>query len=132
MLDTNSIIAKAPVTPMAEVAATATTEKASTNVKRQEQQQAVHNDYSSQTKKDVVKEQETHKSSKRLIDELNQDLNLFNTRVAFSVDERTNKTLVQIIDNESNDVIRQVPAEYLLEVSQNITELIGLLVDEKV
>ena len=132
MLDTNSIIAKAPVTPMAEVAATATTEKASTNVKRQEQQQAVHNDYSSQTKKDVVKEQETHKGSKRLIDELNQDLNLFNTRVAFSVDEKTNRTVVQIIDNESNDVIRQVPAEYLLEVSQNITELIGLLVDEKV
>jgi flagellar protein FlaG len=132
MLDTNSIIAKAPVTPMAEVAATATTEKASTNVNRQQQQQAVHNDYSSQTKKDVVKEQETHKGSKRLIDELNQDLNLFNTRVAFSVDEKTNRTVVQIIDNESNDVIRQVPAEYLLEVSQNITELIGLLVDEKV
>jgi hypothetical protein len=44
MLDTNSIIAKSPVTPMAEVAATATTEKASTNVRRQQQQQAVNTD----------------------------------------------------------------------------------------
>jgi flagellar protein FlaG len=59
-------------------------------------------------------------------------MSLFNTRVAFSVDERTNKTVVQIIDNASNDVVRQVPPEYLLEVSQNITELIGLLVDKKV
>jgi len=130
MLDTNSIIAKAPVVPVAEVAAAATTEKASTNVKRQEQQQAINTDYSSLTKKEVGREA-TQKSDKKLIDELNRDMSLFNTRVAFSVDERTNRTVVQIIDNESNDVIRQVPAEYLLEVSQNITELIGLLVDEK-
>ena len=132
MLDTNSIIAKSPVTPMAEVAATATTEKASTNVRRQQQQQAVNTDYSSQTKKDIGKEPATQEGHEKLIDELNRDMSLFNTRVAFSVDERTNKTVVQIIDNASNDVVRQVPPEYLLEVSQNITELIGLLVDKKV
>ena len=132
MLDTNSIIAKAPVTPMAEVAATATTEKSSTNVSRQQQQQAVQSDYSSQAKKDVDREQTTDKGHAKLIDDLNRDMSLFNTRVAFSVDERTNRTVVQIIDNTSNDVVRQVPPEYLLEVSQNITELIGLLVDKKV
>lgn len=132
MLDTNGIIAKNPVVPVAELAATATAEKISTSTR---QQQSINTNYSDQIKKDVAKdvavEEKPEKRYEKLIDELNTELSLFNTRVAFSVDEKTNKTVVKIIDNSNNNVIKQFPPEYLLKVSQKITELIGLVVDEK-
>jgi flagellar protein FlaG len=131
MLDTNSIIAKNPVTPMAEVPATPTAEKASTNVNRQ--QQSLKTKDSVQLKKENIAEQKSvEKSSEKLVDELNKELSILNTRLSFSVDEKTNKTVVRIIDTSNNDVIKQFPPEYLLKVSQKITELIGLVVDEKI
>ena len=132
MLDTNAIIAKTPVVPVAELAATATTEKLSTSTK---QQQSINTNYSDYIKKDVAKEtaveEKPEKMYEKLVDELNKDLSLFNTRVAFSIDEKTNKTVVKVIDNSNNNVIKQFPPEYLLKVSQKITELIGLVIDEK-
>ena len=128
MLDTNGIIAKTPVVPVAEVAATATAEKISTNAK---QKQPVNTNHSNQVKKEATVEDKPQKRNEKLIDDLNKELSLLNTRLAFSVDEKTNKTVVKIIDNSNNSVIKQLPPEYLLKVSQKITELIGLVVDEK-
>lgn len=128
MLDTNSIIAKAPVVPVAEVAASANSEKVSAD---EVKKQRVNNtEQPSQVKKEDGKEQ-LKASHDSIIDELNKDLSFLNTRVAFSIDEKTNKTIVKIINNSNNDVIKQLPPEYLLKVSQRITELIGLVVDKK-
>ena len=126
MLDTNSIIAKTPVIPVAEVAASATPEKVSPD----DVKQRINTHYSGQIKKEDNREN-VQKNNEKIIDELNKDLSVFNTRVAFSIDEKTNKTVIKIIDNSNNDVIKQLPPEYLLKVSQRITELIGLIVDKK-
>lgn len=49
----------------------------------------------------------------------------------FSVDEATKRISIKVIDKESKNIIREIPAEESLEVLAKIWELAGILVDEK-
>jgi flagellar protein FlaG len=40
----------------------------------------------------------------------------------FSVDEQTGRTVVKVIDHETKDIIRQIPAEEILEVARRVAE----------
>lgn len=55
-----------------------------------------------------------------------QNLNDYvqNTRreLNFSVDEETGRTVVKVIDHESKKVIRQIPAEEILDVARRVAE----------
>ena len=49
--------------------------------------------------------------------------------VRFENDTETNEMVVKIVDNESDEVIRQVPPEEMLELTQRLEELRGNLVN---
>jgi flagellar protein FlaG len=40
----------------------------------------------------------------------------------FSVDELTGRAVVKVIDHETKDLIRQIPAEEILEVARRVAE----------
>lgn len=67
-----------------------------------------------------------------IIKELNQFIQIFNTKIAFEIDKETKKTILRIVDVETNEVIRQIPPEELLKISRRISELLGLIINEKV
>jgi len=67
-----------------------------------------------------------------IIKELNQFIQIFNTKIAFEIDKETKKTILRIVDVETNEVIRQIPPEELLQISRRISELLGLIINEKV
>jgi flagellar protein FlaG len=83
------------------------------------------------TKQKPTVEQQPLVNVHAIIGELNNALKVITTRVAFSVDKTTGKTVVKIIDEDSEQVIRQIPPEQMLRIAQRITELLGLLVDER-
>jgi flagellar protein FlaG len=129
MIDTTNILASKPIPIVQEVTPAANSEKVSNEIKQQQPQTS-----SGQSQSDKTKGKDAQLSAKeleQLSKQLNEELNVFNTRVAFSIDDKTKKTVVKIIDSSNNEVIRQVPPDYLLKISQNISELLGLLVDEK-
>ncbi|EKD33602.1 MAG: Flagellar protein FlaG protein [uncultured bacterium] len=51
--------------------------------------------------------------------------------VRFENDERSKELIVKIVDSETQEVIRQVPAEELLGMKAALAELQGNLVDTK-
>ena len=67
-----------------------------------------------------------------IIKELNQFIQIFNTKIAFEIDKETKKTILRIVDVETNEVIRQIPPEELLKISRRISELLGLIINEKI
>ncbi len=67
-----------------------------------------------------------------VIGELNQFIQIFNTKIAFEIDKETKKTILRIVDVETNEIIRQIPPEELLKISKRISELLGLIINEKV
>lgn len=51
--------------------------------------------------------------------------------IQFSVDNSTGETVVKVVDQATNQVIRQIPSKEMLEISQALDHLQGLLVKQK-
>ena len=61
--------------------------------------------------------------------QLNAAVKTIGTSLSFSIDSVTNRTVVTVTDAQTHEVIRQIPSEEVLKVSQQITELLGVLFD---
>ena len=55
---------------------------------------------------------------------------LHDVAIQFSVHEETGKTMIKIVDKESNKVIREIPSEEDLERSEQLRIYVGRLFDE--
>jgi flagellar protein FlaG len=64
-----------------------------------------------------------------VVQELNKAMQIVNTSLSFSVDQNTKQTVVKVTDVNTKEVIRQIPSEEMLRVSQRIAELLGVLYD---
>lgn len=65
------------------------------------------------------------------IDRVNDTFELHKRSVRFKIHERTNEVMVKIVDAETEEVIREIPPEKLLDMFANMLELAGLIVDER-
>lgn len=63
------------------------------------------------------------------IEKANQKLLLYDSRVEFSIHEKTRQIMVKIYKND--EVIREIPPEKILDMVAKMMELAGILVDEK-
>ncbi len=51
--------------------------------------------------------------------------------VTFSIDQDSGKTVVKLLDNQTNEVIRQFPSKEMLAIAKDMTQYKGLLISEK-
>ena len=49
----------------------------------------------------------------------------------FSLDDETGKTVVKVVDATTNELIRQIPSEEMLEIARALDRLQGILVRQK-
>jgi flagellar protein FlaG len=78
---------------------------------------------------------ETQPLSKERQDALNETVERLNeqmkSHMSFSIDKTTDRTVIQVEDVKTGEVIRQIPNETVLRVSHNLEKVKGLLLDEK-
>ncbi|HEX5330580.1 flagellar protein FlaG [Sulfuricurvum sp.] len=67
----------------------------------------------------------------KLIDQLNQSLNPFNTALKFGFDNSSDDFYVSVIDTKSNRMLRRFPVEQAEQLLPKIQEVNGLLFDQK-
>ncbi len=77
-------------------------------------------------------ERDGSKDLNRAVDKLNQTAELFNRHLKFKIHEGTKRTVVQIIDNESDKVIQEFPLEKVLDMLANLEKTVGMLIDRLV
>lgn len=63
--------------------------------------------------------------------EANQALEVVNTQLVFRVHEGTGRPLIKLVESSTQEVIREIPAEKMLDVLEGIWEWAGLIVDRK-
>lgn len=51
--------------------------------------------------------------------------------IKFSMHEETNRIMVQVIDEATQEVIKTIPSEELLDLAATIGDLVGTLIDER-
>ncbi len=73
------------------------------------------------------------KNSEEAIQELKNTLEeIKHNRLEFSVHEDTGRTVVKIIDQDTGEVIKQLPPEELLDLAEKLKEMSGVLFDKKI
>ncbi|MFT9494672.1 flagellar protein FlaG [Anaerosolibacter sp.] len=66
-----------------------------------------------------------------IIEKSNQDLQMQNTSLKFSIHEKTKQILVKLVDNDTKEVVREIPPEKILDMVAAMLERTGLFVDKK-
>ncbi|SEO57472.1 flagellar protein FlaG [Aquisalimonas asiatica] len=65
------------------------------------------------------------------INQINEAVQLVRTDLEFSVDDDTGRAVVKVLESRSDEVIRQIPAEEILTIAENIEEMRGILFDDQ-
>ncbi|MDW7651577.1 MAG: flagellar protein FlaG [Bacillota bacterium] len=65
------------------------------------------------------------------VEQLNQTTEAFNIQLRFKLHEASERIMVQVVDTESEEVIKEIPPEKLLNLAAQIQDMIGLLLDAK-
>jgi flagellar protein FlaG len=69
-------------------------------------------------------------SIQELADRIGEQINIERRNLSFSIDDSTGNVVVQVIDAETDEVIRQVPSEEFQRLAQAMADLRGRLLDE--
>lgn len=69
---------------------------------------------------------------KRMIDQANRSLAEHHTQLSFSIHERTREVVVKVLDTDSGEVLKEIPAEKTLDRLAAVLEDIGWIIDRKV
>lgn len=65
--------------------------------------------------------------------DLEQDMSrLHNVALKFDLHEATGRTMVKVIDRETEEVIREFPPEKVLDLAAKMEEMLGILFDQKI
>lgn len=67
------------------------------------------------------------------VDKLNKAMEIFsNNEVRFSIHEKTKHIMVQVIKQETKEVIAEYPPKKILDLVAQLQEMVGIIVDKRV
>ena len=66
------------------------------------------------------------------IKQANKALEGTNRRFEYSVHEQSNTIMIKVINSDTDEIIREIPPERILNLIAKLWELAGLIVDKKV
>ena len=92
-------------------------------VEASENKDSSYNKASSQNQAEANQEQ-LHKA----VENLNKMMS--NSEAIFGYHEETNRVTIKIVDKDTKEVIREIPAEKTLDMIAKVWEMAGLMVDE--
>ena len=97
----------------------------SNNKKTNKQTQSLQErkEYNQQELEDEVRE--SVKDVNEIVDKVKEGL-------SFQIHEDTEELMVQVIDVNTDEVIKELPPEEMLDLKARINEMVGILIDEKV
>ena len=71
------------------------------------------------------------KEMEKTVAQINRTTEAFNISFRFKLHEGSERYIMQVVDIERNEVIKEIPAKKLLDLAAHIKDMIGLLLDEK-
>ncbi|MDH5517315.1 MAG: flagellar protein FlaG [Gammaproteobacteria bacterium] len=80
-------------------------------------QQAVKKEATLQAEQQVSQEK-----AREVVEQLNNHAQLVNRDLHFSVDDDSGRTVIKVINSETAELIRQIPSEEVLKLSETIRE----------
>jgi flagellar protein FlaG len=82
--------------------------------------------------KNIYNQKELEKEVKKSVKDVNEIVNQVKEGLSFQIHEDTEELMVQVIDVNTEEVIKELPPEEMLDLKARIHEMVGILIDEKV
>jgi flagellar protein FlaG len=89
------------------------------------QTQSLPKDQSQNTPRDL-----SRKDISEIVDRLNKGVQEIHERMSFSYHEKTQRIIVKVLNSETNEVVREIPAKEAIKLLEHIQDFLGMLVDE--
>ncbi|HJV73628.1 MAG TPA: flagellar protein FlaG [Noviherbaspirillum sp.] len=65
------------------------------------------------------------------VKQINETLKKMSQNLEFSIDSDVHRTVVKVVDQQTNDVIRQIPTAEALEIAKALDRVQGLLIRQQ-
>ena len=76
--------------------------------------------------------EQSRQISQEMLDDFKKDFEaIHSVGFQFSVHQETNRTIVRIINEDTNELIREIPSEEMLNIVAKMDEMMGILFDSK-
>ena len=70
--------------------------------------------------------------SSSLLNQIQQNINMIhNVSLKFSMHKATGRTMVNVTEQETGELVRQIPPKQILDLAAKINDMIGILFDKK-
>lgn len=93
-------------------------------------------DQAKRAEQKVAEEKRTRENqqvTKQMLEELEQDIEtMHNVGLKFSKHDDSGRTMIKVLNKENDEIIREIPAEDVLDLAAKIEEMIGILFDKEV
>jgi flagellar protein FlaG len=76
--------------------------------------------------------QQSREKTEKVIASMNDFLKASNSHLKFEFHDDLQEYYVTLVDDKTNEVIREIPSKKLLDMYAAMTEYVGLLVDKKI
>jgi flagellar protein FlaG len=96
-----------------------------------EENRSIH-DLKLDKKKDANQSKIGEEVFNKAIEELNKNLNMFNSRLSFLYNDDQKLAVIQIMDRKTGEVIKQMPPEEMLKSLSKISNIVGILIDKMI
>lgn len=91
------------------------------------------NTFTNQTEQTIVTENDFSKEKlQQAVDSLNEVLDIDQRKSRFVLHEGLNRYFVQLVDSETEEVVKEIPPKKLLDAFYEMQKLVGKIVDEKI
>ncbi|MFY4775074.1 flagellar protein FlaG [Metabacillus sp. RGM 3146] len=74
----------------------------------------------------------TKEQLEKAIGGMNDFVKSGNTHLQFKLHEKLNEYYVTVVDDKTNEVVKEIPSKKLLDIYAAMTDFIGLMVDKKI
>ncbi|GGE81765.1 flagellar protein FlaG [Priestia taiwanensis] len=85
----------------------------------------------SEVKEATIKKEITKEKIERVTGDMNKFLEPSRTHLQFKLHEKSNEYYVELVDDRTQEVIREIPSKKLLDMHAEMITFVGLLVDKK-
>jgi flagellar protein FlaG len=82
-------------------------------------------------REDLAREEANEEDVRKSVEKLNEFVHPYVTSLRFSVDKDLGRLVVKIMDEETQEVVKQIPSEEALELAKALDKIKGLLVQQK-
>ncbi|MEH7308901.1 flagellar protein FlaG [Neobacillus drentensis] len=74
----------------------------------------------------------TKEKTEKVMNSMNEFLKASNTHLKFQFHDELKEYYVTLVDDQTNEVVKEIPSKKLLDMYAAMTDYLGLLVDKKV